>query len=101
VWALGGMSLAVMAVDQPTHPRLHAALNGYQLEQHKKYFATSFTPTPPAEYRVHLQDLNGDGHQDALVLMLGQDYGGTCGRTMFIFRGGKSFRFVSRMTCVQ
>ena len=101
MWALGGMSLLVMAVDQPTHPKLHAALNGYQLEQHKKYFATSFTPTSPAEYRVHLQDLNGDGHQDALVLMLGRDYGGTCGRTMFIFRGGKSFRFVSRMTCVQ
>ena len=101
MWALGGMVGAVMAADQPTHPRLHTALNGYQLEQHKNISPPRFTPTPPAEYRVHLQDLNGDGHQDALVLMLGQDYGGTCGRTMFIFRGGKSFRFVSRMTCVQ
>ena len=91
MWALGGMAWAVMAADQSAHPKLHAALNGYQLERHKKYFATPFTPTPPAEYRVHLQDLNGDGHQDALVLMLGRDYGGTCGRTMFIFRGGKSF----------
>ena len=44
MWALGSMAWAVMAVDQPTHPRLHAALNGYQLEQHKKYFATSFPP---------------------------------------------------------
>ena len=54
MWALSGAAWAVMAADQPTHPRLHAALNGYQLEQHKKYFATPFTPTPPADYRVHL-----------------------------------------------
>ena len=95
MWALGGVSLAVMAVDRP-RPKRHGA--GHQLEQHKNTSPPCLTPRRRPS-TVHLQDLN-DGHQDALVLMLGRDYGGTCGRTMFISRR-QSFRFARWMTCVQ
>ena len=60
----------------------------------------AYQKVPPADYRVHQTDLNGDGHLDALVLMLGRYYGGTGGRSMYIFRGGDRFQFVSRVTLV-
>jgi len=48
-------------------------------------------------------DLNGDGHQDALVLLQNpMYYCGTGGCTMLVFKGTKSgFEFVSRSTLIR
>lgn len=93
----------LMAIDQPKHPKLHMAVNAHLLTNKKSYFgATPFKSIAPTEYRTELVDLNGDDTMEALVLMLGRDWGGTSGQTMFIFKGNpKGFNFVSKMTCVR
>jgi hypothetical protein len=53
-------------------------------------------------HRTAHVDLNGDGLQDALVLLENPMYCGTCGCTMLVFKGTKSgFEFVSRSTCIR
>ena len=94
--ALGLLGVGLWAADQPVDPKLDAALQAYL----KTTQRGAYQKVPPADYRVHQTDLNGDGHLDALVLMLGRYYGGTGGRSMYIFRGGDRFQFVSRMTLV-
>lgn len=90
--------VSVKAAMLPEHPELHAALNGYLQVRDGGADSKAVAAT---SYRSHLADLNGDGRQDALVLMLGRAWGGTGGQTMFIFKGGaEGFQFVSRMTCV-
>jgi hypothetical protein len=50
-------------------------------------------------FRFALQDLNGDGRADAIVLMSGPAWCGSGGCTMFIFQGvGNGFEFVSKST---
>ena len=94
---------ALLAVDQPEYPKLHMALNLHLLAKKESYFgAIPFKSMTPSEYRPQLIDLNGDGIKEALVLMLGRDWGGTGGQTLFIFRGvEKGFQFNGRMTCVR
>jgi len=100
-WTLA--CVVLIAADQPEHPKLHMALNAHLLANKKLYFgAAPFEPVAPTEYRTELVDLNDDGIKEALVLMLGRDWGGTGGQTLFIFRGvEKGFQFNGRMTCVR
>jgi hypothetical protein len=52
---------------------------------------------PPLRYA--LSDLDGDGHADAIVLLLGRDWCGSGGCTMLIFRAvNDRFDFVSGST---
>jgi len=100
---MGMMSLLGQTADLPKHPELHAAINAHLLAGKENYFgAVPFKPVAPSEYRPQLVDLNGDGIKEALVLMLGRDWGGTRGQTLLIFRGvEKGFQFNGRMTCVR
>ena len=54
-------------------------------------------------HQTALVDLNGDGHQDALVLLQNPIYWcGTGGCTMLVFKGTKSgFEFVSRSSLIR
>ena len=101
LWRL--LSGFVSASDSPEYPELHAAINAHLLAEKENYFgAVPFKPMVPSQYRPQLIDLNGDGIKEALVLMLGRDWGGTGGQTLFIFRGvEKGFQFIGRMTCVR
>ena len=103
VCLMGLGSLLAPAADLPEHPELHAAINSHLLAEKVSYFgAIPFKPMTPLEYRPELVDLNGDGIKEALVLMLGQDWGGTGGQTLFVFRGvEKGFQFIGSMTCVR
>jgi hypothetical protein len=50
-------------------------------------------------FRFALEDLNGDGRADAIVLMSGPAWCGSGGCTMFIFQGVENgFEFVSKST---
>ena len=100
---MGMMSLLGQAADLPEYPKLHAAINAHLFAEKKNYFgAVPFKPMVPSEYRPQLIDLNGDGIKEALVLMLGRNWGGTGGQTLFIFRGvEKGFQFNGAMTCVR
>ncbi len=100
---MGLGSLLVPAADLPEYPELHVAINAHLLDEKESYYgAIPFKPMTPLEYRPELVDLNGDGIKEALVLMLGQDWGGTGGQTLFVFRGvEKGFQFIGRMTCVR
>jgi hypothetical protein len=50
-------------------------------------------------FRFALQDLNGDGRADAIVLMTGPNWCGSGGCTMLIFMGAENgFSFVSKIT---
>jgi hypothetical protein len=52
-------------------------------------------------FRFALQDLNGDGRADAIVLMTGPDWCGSGGCTMLIFMGAENgFSFVSKSTVI-
>ncbi|MEG0481478.1 MAG: hypothetical protein RR569_00065 [Acinetobacter sp.] len=53
-------------------------------------------------YEVAFDDLNGDGQQDALVLLNGMDWCGSGGCTMLIFKGksNQKFEFLSKTTLV-
>jgi hypothetical protein len=51
------------------------------------------------KFRFALEDLNGDGRADAIVLMSGPRWCGSGGCTMFIFQGVENgFEFVSKST---
>jgi hypothetical protein len=51
------------------------------------------------QFRHALTDLNGDGSDDAIVLLLGPSWCGSGGCTMVVFRGAKDkFTFVSGST---
>ncbi|MES1192024.1 MAG: hypothetical protein ABUS47_13210 [Steroidobacter sp.] len=64
-----------------------------------KAVAAWSAPDPMPLYRSVLVDLNGDGQQDAVVLVLGSDYCGSGGCTLAIFKGtAKGFEFVSDST---
>jgi hypothetical protein len=53
-------------------------------------------------HRTALIDLNGDGRQDALVLMQNSYWCGSGGCTMLVFKGTKSgFKFVSSSTLIR
>lgn len=101
VWA--GMAIGVEQDHPvPAHAQLHRALQQHLYDQRLRYFgALPFAEEPATGYRVHREDLNDDGDEDALVLMLGRYWGGTGGQTLFVFRGaGQGFHFVSHMTCI-
>ena len=53
-------------------------------------------------YEVAFDDLNGDGQQEALVLLNGLDWCGSGGCTMLIFKGkpNQTFEFLSKTTLV-
>lgn len=55
------------------------------------------------EFRHAGRDLDGDGREDAVVLMLGRDYCGTGGCTLLIFRGAEDghYVFLSATTLVR
>ena len=83
----GLVSGFVYAADLPEHPKLHAAINAHLLTEKEKYFgAIPFRPMTPSEYRLELIDLNGDEVKEALVLMLGQYWGGTGGHAVYLSR---------------
>jgi hypothetical protein len=50
-------------------------------------------------FRFALQDLNGDGRADAIVLLTGREWCGSGGCTMLIFMGAEDgYSFVSKIT---
>ena len=99
VFPAGILVCPLFAATQPAQPPVHAPLNAHLAAQHARFSQTPFVPVVPEKYRVQLIDLNADATPEALVLMLGRDWGGTGGQTMFLFRGTKKgFTFLSRMT---
>lgn len=55
-----------------------------------------------ALFDVAFDDLNNDGKEDAIVLLKGQDWCGSGGCTMLIFKGlpNQQFEFISKTTLV-
>jgi len=99
IFFTAGFACPLFAATQPAQPPVHAALNAHLAAQHARFSRTPFVPVVPEKYRVQLIDLNADATPEALVLMLGRDWGGTGGQTMFLFLGTKKgFTFLSRMT---
>jgi hypothetical protein len=66
----------------------------------KNYIYENITDVEYDEtFRFAIEDLNGDGRPDAIVLMSGADWCGSGGCTMLIFKGvEKGFEFVSKST---
>jgi putative lipoprotein len=89
-----GAAVAVMAAGSPDS--LNQALLAY-------FAKTSTDPQYLNPHQTAKVDLNGDGHQDALVLLQNPMYFcGTGGCTMLVFKGTKSgFKFVSRSTLIR
>jgi len=92
------MTLGVVAIAMAAGPE--DALNKALLA----YFAkTGDDPKFIDPHQTALIDLNGDGHEDALVLLENPMYFcGTGGCTLLVFKGTKSgFQFVSRSTLIR
>ncbi|WP_089605065.1 hypothetical protein [Acinetobacter piscicola] len=72
-----------------------------QRDSHLKQSVFAYTKDSSA-YEVAFDDLNGDGQQDALVLLNGMDWCGSGGCTMLIFKGkpNQAFEFLSKTTLV-
>jgi hypothetical protein len=86
--ALNVLTASVGAQDAPS--ALRAAVQDY-VEKHGEHQA------PP--FRYALTDLNGDGRDDAIVLLLGTSWCGSGGCNMLVFRGTKDgFTLVSGST---
>ncbi len=65
------------------------------IKQHLNVRDNSATP----KYQYSLTDLNGDGHDDAIVLITDNKYCGSGGCILNIYRGTKEgFKFVSSST---
>ncbi len=90
VACLGFASVAARA--EPPPAQLTEALNKY-IYQH----ITDVVYNDP--FRFALEDLNGDGRADAIVLMSGPRWCGSGGCTMIVFQGVEDgFEFVSSST---
>ncbi|MDQ7990548.1 MAG: hypothetical protein REI09_13010 [Candidatus Dactylopiibacterium sp.] len=75
------------------------------VEALRAYAAAEGSPRSQ-EFRHALSDLNGDGVDDAVVLLLGSDWCGSGGCTLLVLEGGgkggrEAYRFVSRVTVAE
>ncbi|MFW1973367.1 hypothetical protein [Acinetobacter bereziniae] len=77
------------------------SLSLQQREIHLKQQVESYTQGQPT-FNVAFNDLNQDGVEDAIVLLSGQDWCGSGGCTMLVFKGGanQQFEFLSKTTLV-
>lgn len=83
-------SLDIPAPNGTAPSQLHMAI--------MRYF-DSGDAQDTSDFSSVLADLNGDGEDDAVVLVRGLSWCGNGGCTMLVFRGTSSgFRFVSRST---
>ncbi len=86
------VELSSIAASAEPPPALSEALNKYIYEH-----ITDVAYNDP--YRFALEDLNGDGRADAIVLMSGSGWCGSGGCTMFIFEGVEDgYGFISAST---
>lgn len=85
---LAASSIALLARDLMAAP---SALD--------EAISTWAAPRPSPSYRYAFSDLNGDGLQDAVVLITDLEYCGSGGCTMLVLKGiGRGFEFVSLST---
>jgi hypothetical protein len=89
---LHALSVSAMAADAEPPSGLTEAVHSYIYQ--------NITDVVSDEtFRFALEDLNGDGRPDAIVLMSDSDWCGSGGCTMLIFRGVENgFAFVSKST---
>lgn len=81
------LALPGLAVAQAPSPLVNAV---------RDYAARVGADTRTQEFRHALTDLDHDGVDDALVLLLGADWCGTGGCTLLVLQGGQNgFRLVS------
>ena len=86
------LGFAPIAASAEPPPALTEALNKY-IYQH----ITGVAYDDP--FRFALEDLNGDGRADAIVLLSDRGWCGSGGCTMFIFKGvEEGFEFISSST---
>ena len=69
----------------------------------KKFLQKTFGPQspdgPPTRYVSAFVDLNSDGRQEAIVYLLGPDWCGSGGCTLFVLApAGPSFKVITKMT---
>lgn len=90
------LGVAALAVGAGEEDALKQAILDYLAK-------TGADPKSMDPHQTALVDLNGDGHEDALVLLQNPMYFcGTGGCTLLVFKGTKSgFEFVSRSTLIR
>lgn len=76
-------------------------ISNQKIKQHLADSVYAYTKDQTA-YQVAFDDLNKDGHADAIVLLSGMNWCGSGGCTLLIFQGGADhqFKFVSKSTVV-
>ena len=85
---------AAQTIPNPGRPELEASVRSFLY-----CYLAEETLDDSTRYVDAFVDLNGDGHLDAIVLLVGAPYCGTGGCTMLVLRNdSRSFRFVSRST---